>query len=272
MTTEPPDDPAGPVERGSGGVACGHPGGGGPILGGVPPGAAALPEPASAAPDGAGGGELPGRDAQEHGGCGRALGQCPVQEPAADPCHPARLHVWADDYVAGTLGQAERETLERELLTSAEARRFFLSYLELHAGLAWQFRGLECALPDLREVKPTRPSTSRLWRWSLPWASVLAVAAAVWLWLHGTPREPVADVEPVFAVVRETLRGRWADGREVRVSESVGRGCWSLESGLVSLEGIDGVELLVEGPAIGQPKDLHRHREPSADSRSPRRR
>ncbi len=125
----------------------------------------------------------------------------------------ARLRDWADDYVAGTLGQAEREALERELLTSAEARRFFLSYLELHAGLAWQFRGLECALPDLREVKPTRPSTSRRWRWSLSSAAaVLAVAAAVWLWVRGAPREPGADLEPVFAVVRETLRGRWRTG------------------------------------------------------------
>ena len=59
----------------------------------------------------------------------------------------ARLRDWADDYVAGTLGPAERESLERELLTSAEARRFFLSYLELHAGLAWQFRGSDCELP-----------------------------------------------------------------------------------------------------------------------------
>jgi hypothetical protein len=93
-----------------------------------------------------------------------------------------------------------------------------------HSGVAWQFRGLECALPDLREVKPTRPSTSRRWRWSLSSAAaVLAVAAAVWLWVRGAPREPGADLEPVFAVVRETLRGHWADGREVRVSESVGR-------------------------------------------------
>ena len=164
-----------------------------------------------------------------------------------------RLRGWADDYVAGTLGAAEREALERELLTSAEARRFFLSYLELHAGLAWRFRGLECELPDLREVKPTLASTSPWWRWSLPWAAaVLAVAAVVWLSMRGTPREPGVDSEPVFAVVRETLRGRWADGREVRVSESVGRGGWSLQSGLISLAGADGVELLVEGPAIAE--------------------
>ncbi len=165
----------------------------------------------------------------------------------------ARLRDWADEYVAGTLGPAEREALERELLTSAEARRFFLSYLELHAGLAWQFRGLECELPVPSDAKPTRASTLRRWRWSLSSAAaVLAVAAALWLWLRGTPPEPATDSEPVFAVVRETLRGRWADGREACVSESVGRGRWSLQSGLVSLAGADGVELLVEGPAIAE--------------------
>ena len=165
----------------------------------------------------------------------------------------ARLRDWADDYVAGALSPAEREALERELLTSEETRRFFVSYLELHAVLAWQFRGLECELPVLSEAKPTRASTSRRRRWSLSSAAaVLAVAAAVWLWLREAPRQPGADSEPVFAVVRETLRGRWTDGREVRVSESVGKGPWGLESGLVSLSGADGVEMLIEGPAIAE--------------------
>lgn len=163
-----------------------------------------------------------------------------------------RLRGWADDYVAGTLDAAEREALERELLTSAEARRFFLSYLELHAGLAWQFRGPECESPVPSEAKPTRASRSRRWRWSLASAGALVVAVAVWLWLRETPREPGPDSGPVFAVVRETLRGRWADGRDVRVSESVGRGGWSLQSGLISLQGADGVELVVEGPSIAE--------------------
>jgi hypothetical protein len=166
----------------------------------------------------------------------------------------ARLRDWADAYVAGNLRLAEREALERELLTSDEAQRFFLSYLELHAGLAWQFRGLECKLPFLRAVQPTRASASPWWRWSLPWAAAAAMfglAAAVWLSLRDAPRQPGADLEPGFAV-RETLRGRWADGREVRVSDRVGRGGWSLQNGLISLAGADGVEVLVEGPAVGE--------------------
>ena len=56
----------------------------------------------------------------------------------------ARLRDWADDYVAGTLDSEGRDAIQRELLVSADSRRFFLSYLELHAGLAWQFLGIEC--------------------------------------------------------------------------------------------------------------------------------
>ena len=188
-----------------------------------------------------------------------------------------RLRNWADDYVTGTLCPADREALERELLASEAARRFFVSYLELHAGLAWQFRGADCELPVLSEAnlndanlgtnesidgvvnfgeaQPTPVSTSRRWPWSLSSAAavltltVLTVAVTAWFWLGEPAREPAVNTEPVFAVVRETLRGSWSNGREVRVSESVGKGPWGIENGLVSLVTDDGIELLVEGPA-----------------------
>ena len=195
-----------------------------------------------------------------------------------------RLRDWADDYVTGDLSPAAREALERELLASEETRRFFVSYLELHAGLAWQFRGADCELPVLGlvgqvgnlpittrtddvSVDPPNPSPLTTantgvpgglqarfaWRGRLSAAAVLGVvvvAAFSWFWLREPSRAPIAKAEPVFAVVRETLRGSWADGREVRVSEAVGKGPWSLENGLVSFANDDGVELLVEGPAI----------------------
>lgn len=199
----------------------------------------------------------------------------------------ARLRDWADEYVAGTLAPANLEVLERELLASDAARRFFVSYMELHAGLAWQFRGADCDLPvlgpvgqvgnlpigtqwDSEAVDPPNPAplttanagapgrlkTGPTWRWRLSSAAavlaVLVFAVASWVWLREPPRQPVAKAAPVFAVVRETLRGRWADGREVRVSENVGRGSLKLQSGLISLAGADCVELLVEGPAIAE--------------------
>jgi len=177
-----------------------------------------------------------------------------------------RLRNWADDYVTGSLSTADREALERELLASDEARRFFVSYLELHAGLAWQFRGADCELPvvsetGLGEMNPSEtPPTSVAvsaprpwsWRFSSTAAVVTAMLAAVmvaWFWPREAPLEVAMNAKPVFAVVRETLRGSWSDGREVRVSESVGKGPWGIENGLVSLVTDVGVELLVEGPA-----------------------
>lgn len=166
----------------------------------------------------------------------------------------ARLRDWADEYVAGALAPADREALERELLASETARRFFVSYMELHAGLAWQFRGADCEVPVLGDAKPTTVMNSRPSRWRLSSAAavlaVVVLAVASWFWLSEPP--PVVNTEPVFAVVRETQRGSWADGREVRVSETVGKGPWSLESGLVSFANDDGVELLIEGPAVGE--------------------
>lgn len=200
-----------------------------------------------------------------------------MNSDAMDADAADRLRNWADDYVTRTLCPADREALERELLASEAARRFFVSYLELHAGLAWQFRGADCELPVLSEAnlndanlgtnesidgvvnfgeaQPTPVSTSRRWRWSLSSAAavltltVLTVVVMAWFWLHEPAREHAVNAEPVFAVVRETLRGTWTGGREVRVSESVGKGPWSLETGLISLANDDGVELLVEGPA-----------------------
>ncbi|MDA1052457.1 MAG: FecR domain-containing protein [Planctomycetota bacterium] len=178
-----------------------------------------------------------------------------------------RLRNWADDYVAGALSPTDREALERELQASDEARRFFVSYLELHAGLAWQFRGADCELPvasetGLGEMNPSEtPPTSVAvsapppWSWrfsstaAVVTAAMLAAVMVAWFGLREVPRDPAVNAEPVFAVVRETLRGSWSDGREVRVSESVGKGPWGIENGLVSLVTDDGVELLVEGPA-----------------------
>lgn len=170
----------------------------------------------------------------------------------------ARLRDWADDYVAGKLAPADREALERQLLASVAARRFFVSYLELHAGLAWQFRGADCALPltTANAWASDRLQAGSAWRWRLPSAvaalAVLVFAVVSWSWLREPPLGPGENDEPVFAVVRGTLRGRWADGREVRVSENVGRGPLKLQGGLISLTGADGVELLVEGPAIAE--------------------
>ncbi len=107
----------------------------------------------------------------------------------------------------------------------------------------------------LGETQPAPVSMPRRRLWSLSAAAavlavtVFAAVMTAWFWPREVPRDPVVNAEPVFAVVRETLRGSWSDGREVRVSESIGNGPWGIENGLVSLAADDGVELLVEGPA-----------------------
>ena len=154
-------------------------------------------------------------------------------------------------YLDGQATAEETARLEALLMADARLRAEFLAYARVEASLRTALEGRR----SLEILPAASESRRRFWRsWSQPWAAaaLLVVAAAVWLSIRGAPRVPRAESAPVFAVVRETLHGRWADGREVRVSESVGRGGWSLQSGLISLAGADGVELVVEGPAVGE--------------------
>jgi len=178
-----------------------------------------------------------------------------------------RLDQLIDAHLSGEMTEAERRELEERLLHSAADRARFWELAETHTVLheAMQRQLAGCAA--VAEPPPRVSLLSAWWRRvprfaiAIPALGLAVAVGFVILWvvwptgglsLRGTPREPGADSEPVLAVVRETLRGRWADGREVRVSESVGRGGWSLQSGLISLQGADGVELLVEGPATAE--------------------
>ena len=178
-----------------------------------------------------------------------------------------RLDRLIDAHLNGEMTEAERRELEERLLHSAADRVRFWELAEthtvLHEAMQRQLAGGAAVVEP-----PPRASLLSVWWRCVPRFAIaipalgLAVAVGfVILWVvwptgglsrRGAPRESGADSGPVFAVVRETLHGRWADGREVRVSESVGRGGWSLQNGLISLAGADGVELLIEGPAVGE--------------------
>ncbi len=166
-----------------------------------------------------------------------------------------RLDQLIDAHLNGEMTEAERHELEERLLHSAADRARFWELAETHTVLHEAMQRQLAGCTAVAEPPPRASLLSAWRRWSLPWAAaaaLLAVAAAVRLSMPGAPRQPEADSEPVLAVVRETLGGRWADGREVRVSESLGKGVLSLQSGLISLQGADGVELLVEGPAVAE--------------------
>jgi len=127
-----------------------------------------------------------------------------------------RLDQLIDAHLSGEMTEAERRELEERLLHSAADRARFWELAETHTVLheARQRQLAGCAA--VAEPPPRVSLLSAWWRWSLPWgaaAAVLVVAAAVWLSMRGAPREPGADSEAVLAVVRDTLHGRWADGR-----------------------------------------------------------
>ena len=178
-----------------------------------------------------------------------------------------RLDQLIDAHLSGEMTEAERRELEERLLHSAADRARFWELAETHTVLheAMQRQLAGCAA--VAEPPPRVSLLSDWWRRvpkfaiAIPALGLAVAVGFVILWVvwptgglsrRGAPRQPGADSGPVLAVVRETLHGRWADGREVRVSESVGRGGWSLQNGLISLAGADGVELLIEGPAVGE--------------------
>ncbi|YCM42798.1 FecR domain-containing protein [Verrucomicrobiaceae bacterium 227] len=154
-------------------------------------------------------------------------------------------------YVLGTLDPGQMETLETLLLADEDARLFFLASLDVHAGLAWEFRGTDLPLPELSEddessvIRPGRWS-GVTWRWAVPLAAVIIfLLAMISLW---NPTRQAAETLPVFASVKASLHGQWADGREVAVGAVLARGILELQSGLVELETASGTTLLLEAP------------------------
>ena len=172
--------------------------------------------------------------------------------------HSDQLGMLTEAYVLGELELEQLEELEALLLASKDARLFFLAYLEVHAGLAWEFSGSDLPLPALdpheesllaiREAgfQPSRWAGLNL-RWALPLAAVVVgLLAVAGLW---RPARHAAVVVPALATVKASLHGQWADGREVRPGAELPPGMWELQSGLVELATASGTVLLVEAPA-----------------------
>lgn len=178
-----------------------------------------------------------------------------------------RLDRLIDAHLNGEMTEAERRELEERLLHSAADRVRFWELAETHTVLHEAMQRQLAGGAAVVEPPPRASLLSVWWRCvprfaiAIPALGLVVAVGFVILWVvwptgglsrRGAPRKSGADSGPVLAVVRETLRGRWADGREVRVSDNVRRGGWSLQSGLISLVGADGVELLIEGPAVGE--------------------
>lgn len=154
----------------------------------------------------------------------------------------------AEMYIAGELSAEDGRRLEELLGDSTAARLLFLSYLEVHAGMAWETRGATIPLPVSPLPPPSQkaPAQWRMIRRALPFAAALALLAG-WLQQRFIPAPGSADRS--LATITRSLHGRWTNGREVQPAESISSGAHQLQSGLLELTTPSGVKLLLEGPS-----------------------
>ena len=185
------------------------------------------------------------------------------------------LQALIEAYVTGELTPEEMKVLNARLRAGEDERLFFLAYMEVHAGLAWKFRGAGMSVSELAEKDvlitrvdtpfQTQPSTTARPRfspkrwifWVAPVAAAVMLAVMAGLWPQGG-RDAVPS--PAIAKVRATLHGQWGDGREVVVGTSLQAGLCDLQSGLVELETASGAVLLVEAPVSFELLDVLRAR------------
>lgn len=158
----------------------------------------------------------------------------------------------AEAYIANELSPEQLIALENRLRESEQNRLLFLSYLEVHAGLAWHFRSAGLAIPQAREN--VVPFPSRLIRRITGIAAAIALIAAICFFVL----RPSLKGEPPIATIKAHLHGQWANGEEADVGMKLQAGIWQLQSGLVEIETQPGTILLLEGPASIELKDsLH---------------
>lgn len=162
------------------------------------------------------------------------------------------LKALAEAYIADELSPEQLAELETLLQSDEQNRLRFLSYLEVHAGLAWHCRG--ASLPVQEEPAKILPFRSRIA------ARITGIAAAIALitTIGFLALKPSTVAEPTIAVVKANFHGQWANGEEAGIGMQLRPGIWELQSGLVEIETQPGTILLLEGPASIDLKDsLH---------------
>jgi hypothetical protein len=162
------------------------------------------------------------------------------------------LTTLAEAYIADELSPQQLADLESQLRESERNRLLFLSYLEVHAGLAWHFRGAGISLPE--QSGKVVPFPSRLSRRIMSVAAaIILIATLCFFVFRSSPA-----TEPTIATIKANLHGQWANGEEANVGMKLHSGIWELQSGLVEIETQPGTILLLEGPASIELKDpLH---------------
>lgn len=169
------------------------------------------------------------------------------------------LREMAEAYVAGELSVGQKAALENRLRKDEEARLCFLAFLEVHAGLAWEFRSGNEALREhpeahemvqrarnvdagSRKMASKDAPVQRLWsgQW-MPLAAAVAILMVLGLsasWRIST-RGPVARVASAESATDMKPGDRLKIGRRIELS-----------GGIVVIEFNCGAVTTLTGPCI----------------------
>jgi hypothetical protein len=182
------------------------------------------------------------------------------------------LHELASAAVDGRLDEAARERLQRRLLESEEARRFYVGYMGMSAELALAAadaaaaRTIRVPARVVRAPRPAailvRPPAPTMLRW---WPALAAAACAVALagtMLHrhlrgGTRGEAVTAFAKAVSSERGVARLTHAAGARLAhaagggldLGSSISAGRLRLSSGVMEVEFASGARVVLESPA-----------------------
>jgi hypothetical protein len=180
------------------------------------------------------------------------------------PLPHADAELWAlvEAFVDGSAGPAEHQQLERRLGAEANARLFYVAYLDLHAQLQWRTRGeappISNALEQITSPKPTeRRVSGPLSRRAIVAALALAAGlfTTIMLLRTGTDEEENPEVAAApagsVAVLIDTKNTVWQEGMALPkvAGSALPPGRLKLRAGVVEIAFNSGGEVLLEGPA-----------------------
>jgi FecR protein len=195
------------------------------------------------------------------------LSPCPIEDGAMSPRTRMELQQILSALCDGALTPEQMTRLEELLGASAEGRRLYLEYLDLHARLLVHpdvdqepVPAEAAAAPCAAAVVP-RPATARLGRYVLVAAVTLVVSlAGQFLWRQRpapradeTARHEPSTEKPMMKYVTTlsaTANCDWeAPAGPLRAGTRLPQGELRLRSGAARLRFDGGTDLLVEGPA-----------------------
>lgn len=141
----------------------------------------------------------------------------------------------------GTLEEADSNVLRTLLRTNDDARREYVAFFDMHAALLWRYR------------EGTKASTVVAPRSTIPRrTAMLAALAASMAAIIGLQliKKPVAPQRQTFAAVVQISDGLLQSESETfQAGQSIGLGHCTLDAGVLELRIVNGVKLIVEGPA-----------------------